>query len=164
MNRKHVAVRARAASASPTRARHGGESSASTCRQGVSGSTVIFCDCRLWKICHAVFGLLGAACASFAALPIPAESAVLLCNPNMNGKERNQPQSATGAKQSIVGAQKDLREMQSDVSMCRQTIVQLRGMLSELQRKQTEAIADMFKTVVFRINGIKRVDSPSKQS
>ena len=60
-------------------------------------------------------------------------------------------------------SRKNLAGMQADVSLCRQTITQLRGMLDELQRKQAEAIADMFKTVVFRLNGVKRVDSPSKQ-
>ncbi len=94
---------------------------------------------------------------------IIADSAVPHDTPNMNGQGQDQAQLATGAKQSPVGAPKNLREMQADVSMCKQTIVQLRGMLSELQRKQTEAIADMFKTVVFRLNGVKRVDSPSKQ-
>jgi hypothetical protein len=47
--------------------------------------------------------------------------------------------------------------------MCRASIEQLRGMLDDLQRKQAEAIADMFKAVVFRLNGTKRVDSPSKK-
>jgi hypothetical protein len=35
--------------------------------------------------------------------------------------------------------------MRADVSMCRKSIEQLRGMLDDLQRKQAEAIADMFK-------------------
>ena len=81
----------------------------------------------------------------------------------MEGNGKGQAQPTTAAKQAPAGSRKDLHEMQADVSMCKQTIVQLRGMLSELQRKQTEAIADMFKTVVFRLNGSKRIDSPSKQ-
>ncbi len=74
-----------------------------------------------------------------------------------------QGQAPPASKQTSAGSLKDLHGMQADVSMYKQTIVQLRGMLSELQRKQAEAIADMFKTVVFRLNGVKRVDSPSKQ-
>ena len=85
-------------------------------------------------------------------------------------------QPGTGSKQGQGVARKDLHGtaerssrkslegMQADVSMCRQTIAQLRGMLDELQRKQAEAVADMFKTVVFRLNGVKRVDSPSSPS
>ncbi len=85
-------------------------------------------------------------------------------------------QPGTGSKQAQGDARKDLHGtaekssskslegMQADVSMCRQTIAQLRGMLDELQRKQAEAVADMFKTVVFRLNGVKRVDSPSSPS
>jgi hypothetical protein len=77
------------------------------------------------------------------------------------GEQPSQPPSA--AKQTQGGARKDLSEMRADVSMCRQTIAQLRGMLDQLQRKQEEAVAEMFKTVVFRLNGVKRVDSPSKK-
>ncbi len=81
----------------------------------------------------------------------------------MDGQGQHPLQPAPGAKQVQDSARKDLNVMRADVSMCKQTIVQLRGMLDELQRKQNEAIADMFKTVVFRLNGSKRVDSPSKQ-
>jgi hypothetical protein len=100
-------------------------------------------------------GLLRAACGSVAVLPPDTRI--------MNGQVQDEAQQATGAKHTPVNAQKNLHDMRADVSMCRHTIVQLRGMLSELQRKQTEAIADMFRTVVFRLNGVKRVDSPSKQ-
>ena len=70
--------------------------------------------------------------------------------------------SPSAERQAPCSGQRGLREMRADVSMCRKSIEQLRGMLDDLQRKQAEAIADMFKTVVFRLNGTKRVDSPSK--
>ncbi len=68
--------------------------------------------------------------------------------------------SASGRVQG--SGRKDLLELRADVSICRKSMEQLRDMLHDLQRKQTEAIADMFKTVVFGLNGTKRVDSPSK--
>ena len=83
--------------------------------------------------------------------------------PNMDGQGQHPLQPAPADKAVQSGARKDLNVMRADVSMCKQTLVQLRGMLDELQRKQNEAIADMFKTVVFRLNGSKRIDSPSKQ-
>jgi len=80
----------------------------------------------------------------------------------MEAAGQGQAQPTTGAGQAQGGTRKDLLDMRSSVSLYRQKIEQLRGMLDELQRKQAEAVADMFKTVVFRLNGVKRVDSPGK--
>ena len=80
----------------------------------------------------------------------------------MDAQGQGEAKPADGDEAAQGGARRHLHEMLADVSLHRQKIVQLRGMLDELQRKQTEAIADMFKTVVFRLNGVKRVDSPGK--
>jgi Spy/CpxP family protein refolding chaperone len=81
----------------------------------------------------------------------------------MDGNEHRHSQSHLASNLAHGGARKDLHEMRADVSLCRQTIAQLRDLLDDLQRKQTEAISDIFKTVVFRLNGVKRVESPNKR-
>jgi hypothetical protein len=50
------------------------------------------------------------------------------------------------------------QQMMSELSTCRRQMAQLRDMMEDLQRQQNEAISDMFKTVLFRMN-VKRIDA-----
>jgi hypothetical protein len=50
------------------------------------------------------------------------------------------------------------QQMMGELSICRRQMAQLRGMMVDLKRQQNEAISDMFKTVLFRMN-VKRIDS-----